>query len=138
VKVPRPARRGFRIAAVVPLAAGAILAVLFVGLLIMLLVSGSVGSAGWSVADSPYVLAFTLFLLEGIAAATGIAAVLALRGRGSRATWILLGGAGCLLAVIPMVWFEDLDRALVLAAPCAYLAVYAGVTILRAGRRASP
>ena len=115
--------------AVIPLVAGAVLAVLFVGLLVVLLVSGSVGSAGWSVADSPFVVAFTLFLLEGIAAATGIAAVLAFGGRGSRSTWILLGAAGLLLAVIPIVWFEDQGRALVLAAPCAYLAVYAGVRV---------
>ena len=101
----------------------------------MLLVSGSVGSAGWSVADSPFVLAFTLFLLEGIAAATGIAAVLAIRSGGTRRTWIVLGAAGGLLAVIPLVWFADLGRALVLAAPCAYLAVYAAVTVWR-GREA--
>jgi hypothetical protein len=117
--------------AAVPLAAGATLAILFIGLLLVLLVSGSVGSSGWSVADSPYVLAFTFFLLEGIAAATGIAAVLALRGGGTRKTWIVLGIAGGALAVIPLEWFADLGRALVLAAPCAYLAVYAGVRVGR-------
>jgi hypothetical protein len=125
------------VAAAVPLAAGAILALLFIGLLLVLLVSGSVGSAGWSVADSPFVLAFTFFLLEGIAAATGIAAVLALRSGGARRTWIVLGAAGGLLAVVPLVWFADLGRALVLAAPCAYLAVYAAVTVRRAERRAA-
>lgn len=118
------------------LAAGAILAILFIGLLLVLLVSGSVGSAGWSVADSPFVLAFTLFLLEGIAAATGSAAVLAFQGRGSRTTWIVLGASGGLLGVIPLVWFADLGRALVLGAPCAYLAIYAAVTVWRAGRHA--
>ncbi len=132
----RPARRTGRAVAAAPLAAGAILAILFIGLLLVLLVSGSVGSAGWSVADSPFVLAFTLFLLEAIAAATGIAAVLAIRSGGTRRTWIVLGAAGGLLAVIPLVWFADLGRALVLAAPCAYLAVYAAVTVWRAGRRA--
>ena len=127
----RPARRGGRIAAAVPLGAGAVLAVLFIGLLLVLLVSGSAGSAGWSVADSPYVLIVTFFLLEGVAAATGVAAVLGLRGEGSRRTWIVLGVAGVALAVTPLVWFADHGRALVLAAPCAYLAVYAGVRVGR-------
>ena len=119
-------------AAAAPLAAGAILAILFIGLLLVLLVSGSVGAEGWSVADSPFVLVVTFFLLEGIAAATGIAAVLAFRGGGSRGTWIVLGVAGGALAVIPVAWFADLGRALVLAAPCAYLAGYAGVRVWRA------
>jgi hypothetical protein len=126
-----PVRRRGRVAAAVPLAAGAVLAILFIGLLLVLLVRSSGGSGGWSVADSPFVLATTFFLLEGIAAATGVAAVLALRGGGSRTTWIVLSAAGCALAVIPVAWFADLGRALVLAAPCAYLGVYAGVRARR-------
>jgi hypothetical protein len=121
-----------RVAAAIPLAVGAILAILFIGLLLVLLASGSVGSSGWSVADSPYVLVVTFFLLEGIAGATGIAAVLAARDGGSRSTWMVLGVVGGALAVVPLVWFADIARALVLAAPCAYLAVYAGVRVWRA------
>jgi hypothetical protein len=97
----------------------------------VLLVSGSARSAGWSVADSRSVLLVTFFLLEGIAAATGIAAMLALRGAGGRTTWIVLGAAGGALAVTTLVWFADHGRALVLAAPCTYLAVYAGVRVGR-------
>jgi len=101
----------------------------------VLLVSGSARSAGWSVADSRSVLLLTFFLLEGIAAATGTAAVLAFRGAGGRTTWIVLGAAGSALAVICLVWFADHGRALVLAAPCAYLAVYAIVRVLQAPPR---
>ncbi|HJW74680.1 MAG TPA: hypothetical protein VJ787_03275 [Thermoleophilia bacterium] len=131
---PTPSEgRGRHIAAAIPLIAGAIFTVLFLGLLLVLLLRPSGGSPGWSVADSPLVLASTLFLLEGIAGATGAGAWLALKGGGNRGTWLVLGGVGVALAIICLVWFADVGRALVLAAPCVYLAVYAGVRVRRAG-----
>jgi FtsH-binding integral membrane protein len=131
---PRSQGRARHVAPAIPLAAGAIFTALFLGLLLVLLLRPAGDSSGWSVADSPFVLAATLFLLEGIVGATAVGAWLSFKDAGSRGTWLVLGVVGVALAVVCLWWFADLGRGLVLAAPCVYLATYAGVRVWKCGR----